>query len=318
MNVLNALYILVGIVLGAVALFTLSDRTHTRRYKAACFWAINATLFGLGSWLPPFLTGVMVIVIVLLVGFGGLGRSQRASLAPRKREARAKRWGNRLFLPMILIPVITLSGTVIFKTVTVHGQHLIEPAQATLTALALGIMVAFIVSLIVVQKSPVAALREGTRLYDSIGWTLILPQMLAALGSLFALAGVGEPIARLLSGLLPLATPWVAVVTYCLGMTLLTVIMGNALAVFPIMTIGVGLPIITQQLGGNPAIMASLGMLCGFCGNLMTPMAANFNTVPATLLHLSDPKAVIRVQLPTALAMLCINTLLMLWLVFRV
>lgn len=318
MNVLNLLYTLMGIVLGAVALFTAFDRTHTHRLKATCFWAINACLFCLGSWLPPFLTGMMVIIMVALVGIGGIGRSQRASLTPRKREARAKRWGNRLFLPMMLIPIITLSGTIIFKKVTINGSYLIDPSQATLTALALGISVAFLASMVVVQKSPVTALREGTRLYDSIGWTLILPQMLAALGSLFALAGVGEPIAQLFSSVLPLSTPWVAVVTYCLGMALLTVIMGNALAVFPIMTIGVGLPIITQQLGGNPAIMAALGMLCGFCGNLMTPMAANFNTVPATLLHLSNPRAVIQTQLPTALAMLLINILLMLWLVYRV
>lgn len=29
-------------------------------------------------------------------------------------------------------------------------------------------------------------------------------------------------------------------------------------------------------------------MLSGFCGTLMTPMAANFNIVPAALLELSD------------------------------
>jgi uncharacterized membrane protein len=39
----------------------------------------------------------------------------------------------------------------------------------------------------------------------------------------------------------------------------------------------------------------------------MTPMAANFNIVPAALLELKNQYAVIRAQVPTALAMLAAN-----------
>ena len=58
-------------------------------------------------------------------------------------------------------------------------------------------------------------------------------------------------------------------------------------------------------------------MLSGFCGNLMTPMAANFNVVPASLLELPDKNGVIRAQLPTALLVLLGNTVLMYLLVFH-
>ena len=54
----------------------------------------------------------------------------------------------------------------------------------------------------------------------------------------------------------------------------------------------------------NPAVMAAIGMFSGYCGTLMTPMAANFNIVPAALLELEDKNAVIRAQVPTALAIL--------------
>ena len=61
--------------------------------------------------------------------------------------------------------------------------------------------------------------------------------------------------------------------------------------------------------------MAAIGMLSGFCGTLMTPMAANFNVVPASLLELPDRDApfngVIRAQVPTALLLLVANTLFM-------
>ena len=47
------------------------------------------------------------------------------------------------------------------------------------------------------------------------------------------------------------------------------------------------------------APLAAIGMLSGYCGTLLTPMAANFNLVPAALLELKDPNAVIRQQVAT-------------------
>jgi uncharacterized membrane protein len=52
-------------------------------------------------------------------------------------------------------------------------------------------------------------------------------------------------------------------------------------------------------------------MFSGYCGTLMTPMAANYNIVPAALLELPDKYAVIKAQVPTALAMLVANILLL-------
>jgi len=100
-------------------------------------------------------------------------------------------------------------------------------------------------------------------------------------------------------------------------MALFTIIMGNAFAAFPVMTAGIGLPLIVKTMHGDPVVMSALGMLSGFCGTLMTPMAANFNIVPAALLELPDRNGVIKVQIPTGLLLLGANTLLMYWLVFR-
>ena len=71
------------------------------------------------------------------------------------------------------------------------------------------------------------------------------------------------------------------------------------------------------RFGGDPTIMSAIGMLSGFCGTLMTPMAANFNIVPTALLELPDENAVIKVQIPTALLLLGCNILLMNFFVFR-
>ncbi|MDI7065670.1 DUF979 family protein, partial [Klebsiella pneumoniae] len=104
---------------------------------------------------------------------------------------------------------------------------------------------------------------------------------------------------------------------YTFGMAIFTMIMGNAFAAFPVMTAGIGLPLIVHQFHGNPAILGAIGMLCGFCGTLMTPMAANFNIVPAALLELKDQDGVIKAQWPTALLLLIVNTILLYLFVFR-
>jgi uncharacterized membrane protein len=57
-------------------------------------------------------------------------------------------------------------------------------------------------------------------------------------------------------------------------------------------------------------------MLSGYCGTLMTPMAANFNIVPAALLEMKDQNGVIKAQVLTALPVLIINILLMFLLAF--
>jgi uncharacterized membrane protein len=152
---------------------------------------------------------------------------------------------------------------------------------------------------------------EARRLWDAVGWAAVLPQTLAALGAVFAIAGVGKIVAELGDRYLPLGTPLAAVIAYTVGMALLTALMGKAFAAFPVMTAGIALPLIVQRFGGNVVVVSAVGMLSGFCGTLMTPMAANFNIVPARLLELPDDNAVIRAQIPTALALLLANTVIM-------
>jgi uncharacterized membrane protein len=79
---------------------------------------------------------------------------------------------------------------------------------------------------------------------------------------------------------LPVDSRLAAVAVYCLGMAGFTMIMGNAFAAFPVMTAGIGLPVVIGTFGGDPAVVCAIGMLSGFCGTLMTPLAANFNLVP--------------------------------------
>jgi len=315
MITLNTVYILAGLLFAAFALFNLGDKTNPKRVINALFWGIYALTFLIGTQLPHFVTGCMAILLAVIAGTGQLGKGKHDANQPEikaRREANAKRFGNKLFIPALLIPLVTLIGTL-----TLKYTPLVETKNVTLISLVLGTVVAFIVALVMLRDSPLKAIKAGGHTMDTVGWAAILPQMLAALGGLFALAGVGTVVADLVKDIIPMGSPLAICIAYTFGMALFTMIMGNGFAAFPVMTAGIGLPLIFHQLGGNPAIMGAIGMLSGFCGTLMTPMAANFNIVPAALLELKDKYGVIKAQAMTGILLLLVNTAFLYFFVFR-
>jgi uncharacterized membrane protein len=317
MIALEHVYWLMGALSGGVAYVNARDASNPKRWNNAAFWGLYAVTFLAGSRLPHFASGCIVIAMVLVASIGKLGQTARESQTPAQREASAARWGNRLFIPALAIPAVTLLGTFALKSATLHGAPLVDPKQVTQISLALGALVGLGVGMAMLRPPIAAPLHEARRLWDAVGWAAILPQMLAALGALFATAGVGKVVAGLAERWLPLGSPFAAVATYTVGMALFTMIMGNAFAAFPVMTAGIGLPLVMSRFGGDVTVMAAVGMLSGFCGTLMTPMAANYNIVPAALLELPDEYAVIKAQIPTGLMLLVTNTLIMYAFVYR-
>jgi uncharacterized membrane protein len=314
---LEHIYWLTGLMMAGVALVNLRDPSNPRRFNNTVFWGIYAVTFLVGSRLPNLVNGFLVIGMVLVASIRGLGQGKGESASREEREASARRWGNKLFIPALTIPIVTVLGTFLFKKITLNGLPLVDVKQVTVISLAIATLIALAVGMAMLRPPLTAPIREARRLLDAVGWAAVLPQMLAALGALFAIAGVGTVVSGLAQRWIPLDNPFVVVLTYVIGMAVFTMIMGNAFAAFPVMTAGIGLPLIVQRFGGDPTIMAAIGMLSGFCGTLMTPMAANFNIVPTALLELPDENAVIKVQIPTALLLLTANILLMNFLVFR-
>lgn len=312
---LGVLYGLAGLLFAIFAVGSATDLTNPKRWGNTLFWGLFSLSFLAGSWLPDVVNGLILAAMALVAGFNLMGKGE--PVPQTDRAERAARWGNRLFIPALIPPIVTLTGTLMLKGVEIGGQPLVDPKQVTLVSLGAGIVLATAVALVMFRASPAVAVREGRRLMDSVSWAGLLPQALAALGAVFAVAQVGDVIGGLAVTWLPLNGPLAAVVAYCLGMALFTAIMGNAFAAFPVMTAAIALPLIVGKFGGDPAIVCAIGMLSGFCGTLMTPMAANFNIVPAALLELPDRNGVIKAQLPTALLLLLANTVLMYVLAYR-
>ena len=86
-------------------------------------------------------------------------------------------------------------------------------------------------------------------------------------------------------------------------MVLFTMIMGNAFAAITVMTVGIGAPFVLAY-GANPVVIGMLALTCGYCGTLLTPMAANFNILPVAILNMKDRWGVIKKQVLVAIIML--------------
>ena len=295
-----------GLTFLAFAMLSATDREHSKRWGNAAFYALIALSFLGGDRIGDLGNGVLVLGLVALAASGTMGRSQ--SPAPPPRDA-----GNGVFLAALVVPAVALAGTLLFR----WAPAVVDSKQATFVALCLGVLIALGVGYSWLRPRWTTPFIEGTRLMDSIGWAAVLPQMLASLGAVFALAGVGDVVGGLVGHAIPAGSLVGAVLAYALGMALFTILMGNAFAAFPVMTAAIGIPLLVRQHHGDPAVVAAVGMLSGFCGTLLTPMAANFNLVPAALLGLRDRYAVIRAQAPTALPLLGFNIALLYWMGFR-
>ena len=271
-TLLEIFYMMVGLYMGITMIFTLKDTNHKTRIGTATFW------------------GILSLTKQINVG-------TIKQLDETFTQLKADKLGLRIFIPSLSIATIAMliaSFTDLSGTVAIG-------ISSTLT---------LILTFAITKASPKELLEDTNRMYQSMGSFTVLPQLLASLGALFTAAGVGDKISSIISGVIPSGNILAGVIAYCVGMALFTMIMGNAFAAFSVITVGVGVPFVFAQ-GGDPIVCSVLALTAGYCGTLLTPMAANFNVLPAALLELKDKNAVIKVQAPIAIILLLAHILLM-------
>jgi uncharacterized membrane protein len=307
---LDAVYVLTGVVLLIFAWMTFADRSNPRRVGSGLFWLTLGIIFALGSLMPYWLTGLLVLFLVALDGLGQVGRGDhRVDVADRAE--RARRLGNYVFTPVLAIPIVTFAFALLFRLMGMDAN------RGALVGLGFGGLAAMVSCVELTESDARTLMNEGRRLNEAMGAVNILPQLLASLGVIFTAAGVGDLIAQGIQQIIPANNLFLLVLTNCLGMALFTIVMGNSFAAFPVIATGVLVPLIIKPFGVNPAMAAIITLTAGSSGTLMTPMAANFNIVPAALLNMRDQYGVIKFQLPFALTIWSFHVLL-LWLLIKV
>ena len=298
MQPLDYVYLLVGIILFIFAIQSFLDKEHKYRIGTGLFWLLYSISFIFGSYLSKEINGWLVIAMAAIVLVKQLGKGHYFESSIEFKKGEAVRIGNVIFVPALLVGIITFFIGFFTKL-------------GALVGLGIAAIIAMCAALYITKGKLNQGFHEGRRLIDAISWTAILSQLLAALGYLFNLAGVGKLISSAVASVVPADNVFLVVVAYCIGMVIFTMIMGNAFAAFAMITSAIGIPMLVVAHGANPAAVGAIAMLAGYCGTLMTPMAANFNIVPVALLEMRDQYGVIKAQLPIALIMLVLNILLM-------
>ena len=296
-------YCVIGALFALNGIKALKDSGLKTRIPTAVFWFIVAFTFIAGPYIPKWITGACVVAMACLTASRRV--KQSASNVPTAAETRANadKYGFKVFLPALTLALVAVLVATFWKSLGANN------------AIGVSALVALIVALCLFKAKPATALADGTRLLDNVGPVGLLPQVLSALGALFTAAGVGDVIATGVGMVVPEGNKLAAVAVYCIAMALFTMIMGNGFAAFSVITVGIGIPFVIAQ-GADPVVVGALGLTAGYCGTLMTPMAANFNIMPAALLETKSKYAIIFSQIPVAITMLIIHIVLMYTLAF--
>lgn len=297
-NLLELFYILAGLVSIITAIHALKDEKHPHGKETALFWFSFGAIFIVGKYIPAPIVGALLLLMGVLTAMKRVTFGSLVNAADEVRQKSADKMQNKIFIPALTIGVIAFFVAQVFKSL------------GGLVGLGFGALAATLIAKLMTKADSKQFGYDGSRLLMQVGSASILPQLLAALGSLFAAAGVGEVISSGIAGVLSEGNILGGVIAYCVGMALFTMIMGNAFAAFAVITAGIGMPFVFAA-GANPAIAGVLALTAGYCGTLMTPMAANFNIVPAAVLETKNKYRVIIAQVPIALALLVTHIVLM-------
>lgn len=294
------IYILCGLVSISTGIRGLKN--EKAKIGTFLFWTILGIIFIFGEAIPYKVTGGLLVILAIITVTKQLHIGKFENISSQFKIAQSEKLKNKIFIPAVLIGIAAFL-ILQFKI----GKTAIPPALG----IGGGSLVALLAAAIIIKPKFSETNEDTSKLLMQIGATAILPQLLAALGAVFTKAGVGKVIAASISSVVPTGNIFVGIVIYAIGMVIFTMIMGNAFAAFSVITAGIGIPFIIKN-GGNPAIIGALGMTAGYCGTLMTPMAANFNIVPASILEIKDKYGIIKVQAPIALLLLVTHIILML------
>ncbi len=301
-TLLEIFYIMIGLYMATTMVFTLKDKNHKTRIGTALFWGIVSAIFIFGKLLPPAVVGTLIIVIAILSALKQINIGTLKQLDTTFAQLKADKLGLKIFIPSLAIAFVAMA---IAQFTKLSGT----------VAIGIAAVVALLLTFAFTKAKPIEYIEDTNRMFQSVGVFAILPQLLASLGALFTAAGVGDVISNIISGVIPDGNRLAGVIAYCVGMALFTAIMGNGFAAFSVITVGIGVPFVFAQ-GGDPIVCSALALTSGFCGTLLTPMAANFNMLPAVLLEMKDKNLVIKAQAPFAIALLTIHILLMYFLGF--
>ena len=290
---LNVVWVIIGLITIYAGIKNLLDKENPSRVGTAVFWCSFGIVCGFGSWLPAKVSGALVLIMCLPPIFKKVKIGKTDNPTKEHTEQQFKKIGMKIFVPAFSVAVCSLFFALFSN-------------MSSMVAITVGVIVAMILLMAfdAKQNKPAVFLNDSERFLGITGPLSMLPQLLGCLGGVFTAAGVGDVIAQLVEKIVPKGNVNIGIIVYAIGMVLFTMIMGNAFAAITVMTVGIGAPFVLAY-GANPVVIGMLALTCGYCGTLLTPMAANFNILPVAILNMKDRWGAIKNQVWLQFLCLC-------------
>lgn len=297
----NQLLELLYLAMGAVAIYTgvknLRDGENPHPIGTCVFWSALGAIFLVGKFFMEnfhsgaIINGILVVIMALPAMLGQVSGGRNDAPTDKETLDRFRAIGVKIFLPALGIGVFALFFA-LFTEIN------------ALVGVGAGVLVGILLVMAFDRRNtPAVFLNDSRRLLDLMGALSMLPMLLGALGAVFTAAGVGEVIADYVGQVIPKGNVSLGIIVYAIAMALFTMVMGNAYAAITVITVGIGAPFVLAY-GADPVRIGMLGLTCGFCGTLLTPMAANFNITSVAVLEMRDRYGVIRRQIVPAVLIL--------------
>ena len=290
-KLVQVLYLLSGFFCMYSVIRSWTKKDSEIPFATGFFWFTLGIIVAFGMWLTDFQVGILVCLICIPAAFNRVKRNTLQTPTQEEQRANFNKIGMKIFIPALSSAVFALGIAIFLK----GWNSLIGSLLATIFGITL---------LLIWNKENkiMTFMEEGRRFLGMASAIFIMPLLLSCLGAVFTRAGVGEVFASVFSKIIPEGNIYVGILAYTIGMVLFTIIMGNAFAAITVMTVGVGVPFV-MNLGADPLYMISLALTTGYCGTLLTPMAANFNIVPGIYLETENKYSIIKMQVVPAILM---------------
>lgn len=295
-KMLELLYIVVGLICIYAGIKNLKDKENPNSFGTFVFWTALGLATALARYLPSIVEGILVVICIIPALLKKVSPGRENAPTAEETKGNFDKIGMKLFIPALSMGIFAL----IFGLTKPFGM-------SALVGTGFGVLLSVILLMIWNKKNtPKVFLDDSERFLSIVGPLCLLPTLLSILGSIFTQAGVGTVIASIVSNIIPQGNVTVGIIVFAVGMALFTMIMGNAFAAITVMTVGIGYPFVLAY-GANPTIVGMIALTCGYCGTLMTPMAANFNIVPVAILEMKNRWGVIKQQYVVAIIMLVVQ-----------
>ena len=303
MKLLEVIFIIMGLICINAAIKNATDKDNPAPIGTAIFWGALGLVLAIGRYLPAGINGILIFVMAAPAIFRRVKIGKTNAPTSEETKTQSDKIGMKIFLPALSMGIFAIIFAVLFGGI-IDGIPFPTLSQAALIGIGVGVTVSIILLMVYDKKNKASTfMKDSERFLSMVGPLCMLPMLLASLGAIFTAAGVGNVIAHFVGGIIPAGNIPVGIIVYAIGMVLFTMIMGNAFAAITVMTVGIGFPFVLAH-GANPVVIGMLALTCGYCGTLMTPMAANFNIVPVAMLDMKSKYGVIKQQFYIAIPVL--------------